>query len=337
MLRSGNPQINPKKLKEARLRLGQGQEALAKACGVSVDTYKRWEAGTSVPFKANAGRLAEALGLRLESICYDATYQAVELSKSKYTTESLVRDWVLASNGLKYQVHKLRHNELGRYTRGKLYDFQSLPTKRQEECRTLVRRHPDVAYLLREHPNIITSLDAFDDLFESQFWIIDDWVEGPTLERVIARGPMEIEAALSILRGVAAALTELHKHNIILRELSPSSIIVRASDQQAILTEFELAKLLDHNATVSPEKWPEGSGYRAIDATSDDVDHRADIFSWGRIASEILLGHLPACGDEENELKAVKLPKRFQTFLLSTLAPFRDQRPSSFDSFLKAK
>lgn len=329
-LRSGNPRVDGKKLKLLRVTRNISQQQLADDLGVSTKSVSGWERGEQAISNNNAQLLIDFFGVSLQSICEAESYEGLDLPNSKYTIESALGDWLSASNGLRYRIFKLRHNELGRYARGKRFDLSQLATSQKDECRSLIHRHPDVAYQLSEHPNVIRSTDGFQDPVTDFFWVVDDWVEGPTLERVIKRGPIDVQEAFGILRGIASALTELHQHNIILRELSPATIIIRASDRQAILTEFELAKLLDYNATVSPGKWPESSGYRAIDATSDDVDHRADIYSWGRIATHMLLGRLPDSGSEMSELEKLDLPAQLLSFVSQTLSPLRDGRPDSF-------
>ena len=90
----------------------------------------------------------------------------------------------------------------------------------------------------------------------------------------------------------------------------------------------ELAKLLDGSPTVSNDDWPVDP-YRAPEAGSDDVDHRADIYSWARITMQRLLGELPPEGDATTPLKAAKLPKQVETLLSKCVAVSRRARPDN--------
>lgn len=123
------------------------------------------------------------------------------------------------------------------------------------------------------------------------------------------------------------AIGVLHEHDILCRELSPDTVIVKP-DLSAILTEFELAKLLDGSPTVSNKYW-KSDPYRAPEAESDDVDARADIYSWARITTELLLGSLPDVGAERDELKGLKLDKNVKEALCKSLSVSRRSRPSN--------
>ena len=60
------------------------------------------------------------------------------------------------------------------------------------------------------------------------------------------------------MREIAGGLSALHRAQIVMRELAPSRVLLAKSDGRAVLTDFELAKLLAGGPTVSPgEEWPE--------------------------------------------------------------------------------
>jgi len=104
--------------------------------------------------------------------------------------------------------------------------------------------------------------------------------------------------------------------------------LIRESDGRAILTEFELAKLIDRGPTVSTDQWPVDP-YRAGEADSDDVDVRADIYSWARIGVHALLGELPEAGLDRLALEKIDLPPSVRDCLKSSTAVFRSDRPAS--------
>jgi serine/threonine protein kinase len=126
-------------------------------------------------------------------------------------------------------------------------------------------------------------------------------------------------------------LQGLHEHGIVRRELNPATIVIRNSDGRAILTEFELAKLIDRGPTVSTGEWPVDP-YRAGEADADDIDVRADIYSWARIAIHALAGHLPEIGSEQSTLDEIDLPSAVRECLTMSAAVFRSDRPDSIDA-----
>ena len=68
-----------------------------------------------------------------------------------------------------------------------------------------------------------------------------EYIEGKTLEDLIQQGTLTIPKSLRIVREVAEALSEAHRHNIIHRDIKPSNIAV---DDRGIVKvlDFGLAK-----------------------------------------------------------------------------------------------
>ena len=122
---------------------------------------------------------------------------------------------------------------------------------------------------------------------------------------------------------------------IIRRELSPDNIIVRASDFRCVLTEFELAKLGEQVPTVSAGDWPTDM-YRAPEVVTGDIDTRADIYSWCRIATHLLVGELPAIGCELENLEHLQLPPGLERVIADGLSIFRDARPACIAEIIAA-
>lgn len=91
------------------------------------------------------------------------------------------------------------------------------------------------------------------------WWVIDYWNDGETLETVLQAGALQADAILKILKGIAEGLAVLHSHEIIRRELNPKSILITSESGEAILTEFELAKLLDGSPDSIQPRLADGS------------------------------------------------------------------------------
>ena len=103
------------------------------------------------------------------------------------------------------------------------------------------------------------------------------------------------------MRELAEGLQALHDHGIVRRELTPESIVLREADSSVLLTDLELAKLLDGSPTVSL-RWNE-TPYLAPEVHSGKVDARSDIFSWGQILYHAATGTRP---DEDSESNCVR-------------------------------
>ena len=168
-----------------------------------------------------------------------------------------------------------------------------------------------------DNPNIQAVYDVGQagDLY----YIVMQYVEGPTLRDLIGGRPLSTLSALSIAIQVADALAVAHAQGIVHRDLKPANVIVTAGGQAKVL-DFGLAKLLasdeveegprpapDKPASADPETEvgaPLGSlGYASPEqASGDPVDHRTDIFSLGVLLYEMLTGEAPFRGAHAGEV-----------------------------------
>src|SRR4249919_2896753 len=121
--------------------------------------------------------------------------------------------------------------------------------------------------------------------------IVMEYVEGRTLEEMLASGPLPAGQAITIGRQIAEGLAAAHAKDLIHRDLKTQNVIVTPAGQVKIL-DFGLAKRLGSSA---PEEAltregalvgtrramsPEQAGGRALDT-------RSDLFSLGVLLYEI--------------------------------------------------
>jgi serine/threonine-protein kinase len=189
------------------------------------------------------------------------------------------------------------------------------------------------AALLREaqltsslsHPGIVT---IYDILFHGgTTCIVMEFVQGRSLQQLIPEGGLAIDHALSMATLVGNAIAAAHAAGVVHRDLKPANILVRDDGQIRIL-DFGLAKI---SRPFSPEAETQARsifagltvgtmGYMAPEqARAEQVDERADIFSFGVILYQLLTGTLPFRG-----ANPVALLHAMQTV---DPAPMRDARP----------
>ena len=253
----------------------------------------------------------------------------------EYRVTDVMTEWIEASNGLRFQICRMRHLELDDLARGKRYDLSRLSTEEEQRCVTWMKRHPKVCRAVKYHPNVITNETVFRDPREPYYWVIDEWVEGELLSSRLRSGTFSRRQSQQQLLGIAEVLKAIHTLGVIRRELTPASILIRSADGSAVLTDFELSKLVDHGLTVAPDEWP-ADEYRAPEADSDDVDHRADIYSWARVALHILSGDLPSRKEHAATLRKLKLPPSLAEVLKTSLSASRRSRPGDFQPVIAA-
>ena len=245
--------------------------------------------------------------------------------------------WERTANDLQFCVTKLQNRHLTtRFARGKCYWLQHLRVSERQRLEDHLRRHCDVCERVGAHPNIAKNITATFLQDGGLWWVLDQWIEGPTLAECLKDGPLDLARLKKVMTGVADGLAALHNEKVIRRELSPRFIIVRSEDQSAVLTDFELAKLLDGRTVRPDEGWREDP-YRAIEvADTALIDERADVYSWGRIFVEAATGFLPPKGEEAEHLKALSIPDTLKQLVAQCVAKTRSRRPDGMAQMLHA-
>lgn len=253
--------------------------------------------------------------------------------------EQLTR-WVEATNGLQYRIFRLSHRYMtdGRLARGKMFDLSWFKDEDRADFARLLERHPRVCQEIGLHPNIASNLTALPDANGRDWWVIDRWVAGQTLKQALAAGPLAPGVLPVVMRGIAEGLAVLNNHGYLRRELSPRFVILEDDNQNPVLTDFELAKLLSGGPTVANEAdWHHvADPYRApeVSAHNPVLGPQVDVYSWGRIAIHAALGELPEA-DSEAEIAAInRLPKPIRGMVTACVAIDQAKRPASIDEVL---
>ena len=175
-----------------------------------------------------------------------------------------------------------------------------------------------------QHPNIVPLLQAgkANDLV----YYTMPFIRGDSLRaRLRQTGRLEPEEAISILRDVGAALVYAHSESIVHRDIKPENILLAGG--AAVVTDFGIAKALsasrrvDVAAPVTTEPslsltemgmTPGTPAYAAPEqVVGESVDYRADIYSWGVVAYELLAGAHPFEGKKTaQQLLAAQIGER---------------------------
>ncbi len=158
-----------------------------------------------------------------------------------------------------------------------------------------------------DHPNIVTVHDL-GEAPTGEPYIVMELVEGPSLADIVRQeGRLDAERALALLLQIARALAAVHAHGIVHRDLKPDNVLVRTTSsgiEVAKVGDFGLAKVIENRAALETFHTRAGTvlgtpEYMAPEQVrGGEVDHRADIYSFGCMTVELLTGHPPYAGDE---------------------------------------
>jgi len=128
-------------------------------------------------------------------------------------------------------------------------------------------------------------------------------IEGESLERRLQRGPIPVPEALDIARQIAEALEAAHDAGIIHRDVKPANVLLTAKGGVKVL-DFGIAKSteVDVNAAATAQATSlthDGAlmgtpPYMAPEQIrGQEADQRADIWAFGCVVYEMLVGSGP--------------------------------------------
>ncbi|MGH9415752.1 MAG: protein kinase domain-containing protein, partial [Terriglobales bacterium] len=165
------------------------------------------------------------------------------------------------------------------------------------------------------HPNICSLYDV------GPSFLVMELVEGPTLAGRIAGGRLPLEEALPLALQIAEGLEFAHEHGIVHRDLKPANIKITPEGRIKIL-DFGLARALstESSASLAAEAPTQTTpptlagtmlgtaAYMAPEqARGQPADRRADIWAFGVVLYEMLIGERPFAGPTLSDTLAAVL------------------------------
>ena len=157
-----------------------------------------------------------------------------------------------------------------------------------------------------QHPHIVPLLSA-GSAGDILYYVMP-FIEGESLRVRLAReGELPVTESVRILREVTDALAYAHEQGVVHRDIKPDNIML--SRGHALVTDFGVAKAVSASSGSTMTSLGVALGTPAYmapeQATADPhVDHRADLYSLGALAYEMLAGRPPFVGGSPQALLA---------------------------------
>ena len=163
-----------------------------------------------------------------------------------------------------------------------------------EDVRKRFEREAKAAAALN-HPNICAVYEI--DEADGKSFIAMAFLEGESLEKKIAQGPLKLEEALSIARQIAEGLEAAHEKGIHHRDIKPENVIVNAKGRVTIM-DFGLAQLTEASRLTRTDETLGTTAYMSPEQTQGSgTDHRTDIWALGVVLYEMVVREKPFKGD----------------------------------------
>ncbi len=180
------------------------------------------------------------------------------------------------------------------------------------------------------HPAIVRVHD-FHEPDDGAPFVSMEFVEGQTLRAWLERhgGVVELDAARQLLTGICRGLAYAHEQGVVHLDLKPDNIMVDEGLSRARILDFGIGKASGHEDLDSFQAGTGTPYYMAPEQEcSNDVDHRADIFSLGAIAYEVLVGAPPRGRFRAPQELKPEVPKSLGDLVMACLDQDREQRPA---------
>jgi len=240
---------------------------------------------------------------------FDVTVLRDELQRTLGTAYTLERE--LGGGGMS-TVFVARDNTLGRAVVVKVLPYELAATVSVDRFKREIMLSAGL-----QHPHIVPVLSAGET--DGLPFFIMPFVEGESLRARLARGPLSVREAVSILKDVARALQYAHGRGIIHRDIKPDNILLSAGS--ATVTDFGVAKALSASREAKPAPGTRTGtitlvgtsigtpAYMAPEQAAGDpsTDHRADLYALGIVGYEMLVGTPPFHGRSPQQLLAAQL------------------------------
>ncbi|MBM7808929.1 serine/threonine-protein kinase [Geodermatophilus bullaregiensis] len=202
------------------------------------------------------------------------------------------------------------------------------------------------------HPNIAAVLDYGEgtaaDTGEHLAYLVMELVDGAPLSTLLTEGgPLEPDAALSVLQQAAAGLAEAHRAGVVHRDVKPGNILVRP-DGGVKLTDFGIAWSAESVPLTGTGQVIGTAQYMSPEqAAGERVGPASDVYALGLVGYESLTGRAAFTGTnpvtvalkqvrEDPEPLPEDVPPDVRHLIGAALTKDPGQRPVDGDAFLHA-
>jgi len=218
------------------------------------------------------------------------------------------------------------------------------------DSRARFRRESQIVARL-QHPSIVTVYD-YGNLADGAAFLVMEFVPGEDLRHFLKReGKLEAGRMSSLMNGIAGGVDVAHQSGIFHRDLKPENILLPTSGTGPKVVDFGVAKLTNKGtgdgSTLSVVGTIVGTpAYMSPEQLRGEaVDARADVFSLGVMAYEMLTAQKPYSGASlfdigmrqvEGKVDFSGIDPEIADVITAAIAYEKEKRPDSAVAFAEA-
>jgi serine/threonine-protein kinase len=153
------------------------------------------------------------------------------------------------------------------------------------------------------HPNIVQVFDFGFDERQHQHFIVMEHVPGHSCAELLRdHGRMEVSQAVDVVTQACRGLDYAHRNGVVHRDVKPGNLLV--SDSEVVkLADFGIARATDQSSITQVGSVLGTAAYLAPEqARGEEAGPRADLYSLGVVAYQLLTGRLPYEANSLSEL-----------------------------------
>jgi serine/threonine-protein kinase len=167
------------------------------------------------------------------------------------------------------------------------------------------------------HPNIVQVFDFGFDESQHQHFIVMEHVPGYSCAELLRdRGHLDVDQGIEIVGQACRGLDYAHRNGVVHRDVKPGNLLV--SEAEVVkLADFGIARATDQSSITQVGSVLGTAAYLAPEqARGEEAGPRADLYSLGVVAYQLLSGRLPYEANSLSEL-ALKQQREMPTPLHS--------------------
>ncbi len=201
-----------------------------------------------------------------------------------------------------------------------------------------------------DHPNIVPIYDFSEH--QGHPYLVMKYIEGETLKARMKRGPLTPEEIRAVVEAVGSALAYAHRQGVLHRDIKPSNVLL-SQDGRIYLSDFGLARMAaSGESTLSADMIMGTPQYISPEQAmgKKDLDARTDIYSFGVMLYEMIVGRVPYMADTPYSIihdhiyaplprprdLNPQVPEAIERVLLKALAKAPEDRFESVEALLRA-